>query len=153
MGDVIWVDDHAINFDSALQQACEEFAEKGGFAIHLDNRINSSNLTANEQVDLLQISREALSNINRHAQADHVHVTLTQNQQGLVTLRLQDDGVGLSENFDHRQHHGLKIMQERSNNLAGEFRIENVLPHGTAILVKFTPTLFVTPQSLPNEES
>lgn len=131
-------------FDDALQQACDEFANKGGFVIHLDNRLNSNNLTANEQVDLLQISREALSNINRHASAEHVHISLTQGQQGSVTLRVQDNGVGLDKNFDHRQHHGLKIMQERSNNLGGEFRIENVLPHGTAILVKFMPKSFAS---------
>ena len=93
-------------------------------------------------MDLLQISREALSNINRHARAEHVHISLTQGQQGSVTLRVQDNGVGLDKNFDQRQHHGLKIMQERSNNLGGEFRIENVLPHGTAILVKFMPKSF-----------
>lgn len=63
-------------FDDALQQACDEFANKGGFVIHLDNRLNSNNLTANEQVDLLQISREVLSNINRHARAEHVHISL-----------------------------------------------------------------------------
>lgn len=130
------------DFDTALDEASQEFSQKGGFSVHLDNRIVSSNLTANEQVDLLQITREALSNINRHANAQHANVTLTQNQQGYVTLRVQDDGVGLSHNFDHRQHHGLKIMQERSHNLGGDFRIDNVLPRGTAITVRFMPKLF-----------
>ncbi|MFW2178267.1 MULTISPECIES: histidine kinase [unclassified Moraxella] len=130
------------SFDTALAQACEEFAEKGNFKVNLDNRLMSLNLTASEQIDLLQISREALSNINRHAHASHVHVSLTQNQQGEVILRVQDDGVGLNPDFDHRQHHGLKIMQERSHNLGGDFHIDNVLPHGTAVAVKFLPTLF-----------
>nr|WP_315042312.1 histidine kinase [uncultured Moraxella sp.] len=131
------------DFDQALQQACDEFSQKGGFIIHLDNRLTSSNLTANEQVDLLQITREALSNINRHANAKNAHVSLSQSQIGAVTLRVQDDGQGLVQGFDQCQHHGLKIMQERSHNLDGEFAINNVLPHGTAILVKFMPKLFV----------
>lgn len=130
------------SFDTALAQACDEFSQKGGFAIHLDNRLMSINLTANEQVDLLQISREALSNINRHAQARHVHVSLSQSQHGQVTLRIQDDGIGLRRDFDGRQHHGLNIMQERSHNLDGKFHIDNVLPHGTAVTVKFLPKLF-----------
>lgn len=63
------------SFDSAIEQACTEFATKGNFKINLDNRILSQNLSANEQIDLLQIAREALSNIQRHADAKQVNIT------------------------------------------------------------------------------
>ena len=117
------------SFDTALAQAGDEFANKGGFAVHLDNRLMSINLTATEQVDLLQITREALSNINRHAQAKNAHISLSQNQQGVVSLHIQDDGVGLQPKDDGQRHYGMTIMQERSHSLGGECQINNVLPH------------------------
>lgn len=130
------------SFDTALAQAGDEFANKGGFAVHLDNRLMSINLTATEQVDLLQITREALSNINRHAQAKNAHISLSQNQQGVVSLHIQDDGVGLQPKDDGQHHYGMTIMQERSHSLGGECQINNVLPHGTAVRVQFLPQAF-----------
>lgn len=110
--------------------------------MHLDNRLMSINLTATEQVDLLQITREALSNINRHAQAKNAHISLSQNQQGVVSLHIQDDGVGLQPKDDGQHHYGMTIMQERSHSLGGECQINNVLPHGTAVRVQFLPQAF-----------
>ena len=55
------------NFDEALHDAASEFASKGGFNITVHNHIMTLNLSATEQIDLIQIAREALSNISRHA--------------------------------------------------------------------------------------
>lgn len=133
-------------FDNALASACDEFAVKGGFEVQLNNRVLSLNLTANEQIDLLQITREALSNIQRHAQASTVTVELFQKQtddgKQMMYLTVCDDGVGLNPNFDTRHHHGLSIMQERTHNLGGEFSIGNHQPTGTKVEVSFLPKFF-----------
>ena len=134
------------SFDSAIEQACTEFATKGDFKINLDNRILSQNLSANEQIDLLQIAREALSNIQRHADAKLVNITLYQHLDDEVGQRIHmqisDDGVGLPKHFDTQQHHGLKIMQERARNLGGKFQIKGNTPHGTVVQVSFLPKFY-----------
>lgn len=134
------------DFDTALTQACDEFAEKGGFSITLNNRVLNLNLTANEQVHLLQITREALSNIWRHANATEVIVemfgqTNTQGQQ-LIHLSILDNGKGLDLDFDNRHHHGLTIMKERTDRLSGHFSIQNSPTGGTIIKVSFLPKFF-----------
>ncbi len=133
------------DFDTALEQACDEFSQKGQFAIHLNNRVLSLNLTANEQIDLLQIAREALSNIHRHAHAKTVSVELSQkpsDQGQLIHLTISDDGIGLRDDFDKQHHHGLMIMQERTNSLGGVFEIRQNTPTGTTIHVCFLPKFF-----------
>ena len=134
------------SFDTAIAQACDEFAAKGDFDIVLDNRILSQNLSASEQIDLLQITREALSNIQRHAHAHKVSVILYQKMQAdngqKVYLEIADDGVGLSKAYDGQQHHGLKIMQERTRSLGGVFDIRQNTPKGTLVQICFLPQFF-----------
>lgn len=136
----------ADSFDSAIEQACNEFSTKGNFAISLDNRILSQNLSASEQIDLLQITREALSNIQRHAHAKQVSVALYQqldDEAGQhIYLQIIDDGVGLSRDVGSQQHHGLKIMQERAHSLDGEFLIKNNTPSGTIVQIHFVPKFY-----------
>jgi two-component system nitrate/nitrite sensor histidine kinase NarX len=124
--------------DQALDDTTREFAERGNFPVLLETEPLACNLTANEQIHLLQIVREALSNCARHSRAEHVWVHLRQLGEE-VELSIEDDGIGLSLEFDQRQHHGLNIMQERTRSLHGQFSITRREPHGTRIHLLFRP--------------
>lgn len=131
------------NFDEALNAAANEFANKGNFKVHLTNKILSSHLDANEQIHLLQIARECLSNVHRHAHANMVDIKLVYNQKtSEITLSVTDDGVGLNPDFDKSQHHGLIIMQERAKNLNGVLNIQEHKPKGTRVSINFIPSFF-----------
>ena len=131
------------NFDEALHEAASEFALKGGFIIKVNNDIMTLNLSAHEQIDLIQIAREALSNISRHAQAQNVEIHL-QYEEGdkNILMRIIDDGVGMSGSVDQTQHHGLMIMKERAHNIGGELIVTDNKPRGTIITVRFEPNFF-----------
>ena len=131
------------NFDEALHEAASEFALKGGFIIKVNNDIMTLNLSAHEQIDLIQIAREALSNISRHAQAQNVEIHL-QYEEGdkHILMRIIDDGVGMSGSVDQTQHHGLMIMKERAHNIGGELIVTDNKPRGTIITVRFEPKFF-----------
>lgn len=131
-------------FDDALNEAANEFATKGKFDIQLDNRVMTLNLSATEQVNMLQIVREALSNISRHAHADQVTIDIHYNDNSnCISMSIIDDGVGISGEVDQRQHHGLLIMQERAKHLGGKLDIFANDPHGTIVKVAFTPEFFL----------
>lgn len=131
------------NFDEALHEAANEFALKGKFDISVSNRIMTLNLSATEQIDLIQIAREALSNISRHAQADHVEIKLGYDDEDkYIVMSIADNGVGMSGTVDQTQHHGLMIMKERTHNLGGELIVSNNQPQGTIITAKFEPNFF-----------
>jgi signal transduction histidine kinase len=85
--------------------------------------------------ELLAITREALSNVARHAAADHATVRLDTGGEAL-TLEIRDDGRG----FDVRQaaergHHGIANIRARSEALGGTFAIESGPGGGTTIII------------------
>lgn len=45
--------------------------------------------------------------------------------------------MGLPKHIDEQQHHGLKIMQERTHSLGGEFDISQNTPKGTLVRIWF----------------
>ncbi|MCE6983468.1 nitrate/nitrite two-component system sensor histidine kinase, partial [Pseudomonas frederiksbergensis] len=79
-------------------------------------------LSASEQIHILQITREALSNCLRHAHAQNAWLQLRQYGE-TVCLSIEDDGRGFSGTHDLREHHGLNIMDERARSLRGQLQI------------------------------
>ena len=73
---------------------------------------------------MLQLTREALSNIARHAGASHVLVRLTGDDAW--RLEIADDGVG----FDvaaagDEGHHGIGNMRARAHAIGADLRVES----------------------------
>ena len=131
------------NFDEALHDAASEFASKGDFNITVHNHIMTLNLSATEQIDLIQIAREALSNISRHAKAQNVAIHLEyEDGDKYIVMSIIDDGVGMSGGVDQTQHHGLMIMKERAHNIGGELIVTDNEPRGTIVTVRFEPNFF-----------
>ena len=124
--------------DQALDDTAREFAGRGGFEVLLQLEPLAFALNANEQIHLLQIVREALSNCARHAHARHVRVHLGQNGER-IELLIEDDGCGIGQRSDPRLHHGLTIMQERARSLRGQLEVGSSQPHGTRIRLSFQP--------------
>jgi two-component system, NarL family, nitrate/nitrite sensor histidine kinase NarX len=124
--------------DQALDDTVREFAERGNFEVLLQVEPLAFSLDASEQIHLLQIVREALSNCARHANAQQVRVYLRQRNEQLELL-IEDDGCGIGQTSDPRQHHGLTIMQERARSLQGQLSVSAKIPHGTRIQLNFKP--------------
>lgn len=123
---------------AALEDTAREFSERGQFPVRLNVKALPFDLSASEQIHLLQIAREALSNCARHSGASHVWLTVQQVGPE-VEMLIEDDGCGVSGDFDQRQHHGLTIMLERARHLHGRLRIEPREPNGTRVQLYFAP--------------
>jgi len=120
----------------ALEATVEEFSERLGFAIDYHYRIHHINLSANEEIHLLQIVREALANIVKHAQADTASVYI-EAEQNKVCLSICDNGIGLPAEQDTTNHYGLVIMQDRAATLGGELTVNNQPTGGLQVQVTF----------------
>ena len=80
---------------------------------------------------LFRIAQESLTNVARHAHAQHVTISLTQDQEQIY-LQVRDDGRG----FDSAQQHaGLGIfgMHERAELLGGTVTIQSQPGQGTMV--------------------
>lgn len=88
---------------------------------------------------LFRIVQEAVSNIVRHAGASSVTIVL-QLSDGLVHLRIQDDGQGFdpahaSRDAVESQRLGLLGIRERAEMLGGQVQIESAPDKGTCLQV------------------
>jgi two-component system nitrate/nitrite sensor histidine kinase NarX len=122
----------------ALQQTVNEFAERGQLPIHLELALGGINLSPNEEIHLLQIVREALSNILKHAKAEQAWVSLQAQVNGKIRLQIEDNGIGIQKTAA-MHHYGMAIMEERARALHGTLEYLLRATGGTCVRLDFTP--------------
>lgn len=124
------------DFRSLLTSAVDEYASRSGLDIHLEANLSGCHLTPNQEIHTLQIVREALSNVVRHAQASQAWVSIVHSGAGEVAVSIEDDGIGIASP-DNTLHYGLSIMRERAQGLHGVIGIENRPAGGVRVSLRF----------------
>jgi len=81
---------------------------------------------------VLRVTQEALSNVDKHAGAGRVGLTLSY-MAGEVTLDVRDDGAGFTPGAEPGPGFGLPGMRRRVQRLAGTLHVESEPGGGTAI--------------------
>ncbi|MEX9251417.1 nitrate/nitrite two-component system sensor histidine kinase NarX [Pseudenterobacter timonensis] len=122
----------------ALEASCQEFSGRLGFPVRLDYQLPPRFVPSHQAIHLLQIAREALSNVLKHAEATAVTVTVTQ-QANQVKLIVTDNGRGVPENAERSNHYGLIIMRDRAQSLRGDCQVRRRKSGGTEVVVTFIP--------------
>ncbi len=78
-----------------------------------------------ETLQLIQLTREAMSNVARHANASKVIVNV-EDRRECLRLSIIDDGRGFDTSAGQRPgHHGLTNMHARAESLGGSLTIES----------------------------
>jgi signal transduction histidine kinase len=120
--------------DQALRQLVEEFAERTGIVAVAEIDPAAAAELANRAADLVQLTREALSNIGRHAGAPTCRVSLYP-EGGSYILEIEDDGHGFDPDNPAPVGHGLRNLRERAQALGGRAEIASVPTEGTLVRV------------------
>jgi len=93
-------------------------------------------LPADVTAQLLQLAREALSNVARHARAGHAEIHLMANERALE-LAIIDDGIGFDPAARRGPGHmGLGNMRTRAAELGGELLVESAVGRGSRVAVR-----------------
>lgn len=122
---------------AALRWYGQQFSERFTIAVVLDGDGFSNDLSPAVETALFRITQEALNNVVKHAQAQQVTITLTDEGAG-ARLVVADDGVGLGVNGNGRSTKhgwGQLIMSERAEAVGGHCRIESPSGQGTQVTV------------------
>jgi signal transduction histidine kinase len=125
--------------DRQLQEALvglgEEFEEKSGVTtvVDVDNSVAAE--LASRAGDVLQLAREALSNVGRHAKAATVRVSL-QRYEGDALLEIDDDGKGFDVSATRTEGQGLRNLRERAAGIGGQVDIQSTAGEGTTVRVR-----------------
>lgn len=94
-------------------------------------------LTGEEEREILNIVREALSNCVRHARASRATVSL-QARGTRIRLAIEDNGSGFDANHQRPSGYGLANMTARAKKLGGQLTIRSHVGRGTKILAEFS---------------
>jgi two-component system nitrate/nitrite sensor histidine kinase NarX len=84
------------------------------------------------------VIREALSNVEHHAQAQRVDISLDRGPDNGVRVRIDDDGRGIGDMTARPHHYGLAIMRDRAASLGGTLAVARREPAGTRVELAFT---------------
>ncbi|ELX8379104.1 nitrate/nitrite two-component system sensor histidine kinase NarX [Providencia vermicola] len=121
----------------SLENTINEFSQKMGFPVLLNYHLPAKSISPHQSIHIIQIIREALSNILKHAHANWAQVTLQQDS-GIVTISIEDNGEGIGPIPDKQNHYGLIIMRERALSLNGKCDIIPRAQGGTIVKVTFS---------------
>ena len=121
----------------ALRFLANGFAKRGGLSITVEGSA-VERLPNPIETALYRITQEALQNVQKHAQAQAVHVTLRRRSDAL-DCSIRDDGVGFNVDEvlkkDGQRGLGLIGMQERLSALGGTLEIHSGRGQGTSLVV------------------
>lgn len=98
------------------------------------DRAAANRLSPAQNLDLLNLVKEALSNSFRHAQATSVHVSLRQVKTG-IRLAVRDNGTGLRRPSATGQGQGLSSMATRARRLGGTLSVQSRPRKGTRVVL------------------
>jgi two-component system NarL family sensor kinase len=110
---------------AALHHLGQEYTLSSGTPVHFEASGCTDGLPDVANTVLFRLSQEALTNIERHAGASRIDISLL-GEEGGVTLRIQDDGAGFDADgiAEHpKRGIGLRNMMERMDAIGGRFDI------------------------------
>lgn len=130
------------NLIGALETTIDKFQRQTGIAAKLVADVDGAPFPREQQLQLLFIVQEALSNVRKHADATEVVVRLQDRND--FSLVIEDNGSG----FDLAQldgtgesHVGIHIMRERAQRIDAALAVSSVPGGGTSITLSLPQAL------------
>jgi len=126
------------DLSSELSILCTTYEQAGRLQVKLDvQRSAIEVLTNEEERELLNIIREALSNCARHAHATQAVVSI-RIRDTRVRVSIQDDGIGFAPAPGPSRGYGLTNMETRAKKLGGTLHVQSKVGKGTQVTAEFS---------------
>jgi signal transduction histidine kinase len=136
---------HELNFESFLnkgnyrsileqliQNQKETYQTQCEFVITPDETIET--ISALIKMNVYRIIQESLNNINKHANASMISLSLSIDE-GFLYLSIKDDGIGFKVS-KLKSGIGLKNMESRAESINGRIKISSEINKGTKVSLK-----------------
>ena len=130
-----------------LEQLLQRLAERSGVQVQARIDPAAAGLADARAATVLAIAREALRNVERHAGASRVTLTLApeapaQPMEGGAPapwlLALDDDGTGFDPGAERHGHYGLTGLHEQAEQLGAVLAIDSAPGQGCRLRLRFT---------------
>jgi signal transduction histidine kinase len=117
--------------DQAIKEMATEFGARSGVVTVVEVDADAAANLTSRATDLVQLVREALSNVGRHGAATTCRVSLRRGDHGFV-LEVDDDGRGFDVDLT-TWGMGLRNLEERVGSLGGTFDVQSTPGEGTTV--------------------
>lgn len=125
----------AFGLCEAISWQAREYEKRHGIHFDLNCLQDHVEIDKDLQTALFRIFQEAVTNILRHANASHVQVRLSHENEKLI-YAIGDDGVGITaKDIENPESLGLIGMKERVYPWGGQVNFESSLGKGTLIII------------------
>ena len=126
------------DLSSELFALCATYEQPGRLHVKLDLQRSAIDvLTKEEEREILNIVREAVSNCARHANATQAVVSIRM-REAKIRVSIHDDGIGFSTAVGRPRGYGLANMEARAKRLGGALRVQSKTGAGTQIIAEFS---------------
>ena len=129
------------DLNAALRNICETFRKDSGLGVSFEGNVEAD-LEPEKAVQVLHLTREALHNVRKHAEASEAKVKV-ENEEDHVNLTITDDGKGFPfagsmgmEELE-KQHIGPSSIKRRVRLLDGDLQIDSAPGNGARLQVRF----------------
>ncbi len=123
-----------IPLDEAIRHEAERFTQTTTIPCELSFQHDMAIPEAYYE-PILRIIAEALTNIERHAQATRATLNLS-TQDGEVCVEVRDNGIGFDGSKKGAGHYGLLGMQERARLVGGQLEVQSEAGKGTRLTLR-----------------
>ncbi|KVX00470.1 nitrate/nitrite two-component system sensor histidine kinase NarQ [Shewanella frigidimarina] len=127
------------NLSQAIEVMLDQLRHQTNINIQLNYKISAHLLEAKQHIHILQLIREATLNAIKHANPAHIVVDCQLTDNGMITISICDDGIGVTHIAERDQHFGIGIMHERANKLNGIVSFNSNQLGGTTVTLSFPP--------------
>ena len=128
----------------ALAKAIERFKDRTGLEVEFATDAAAARFGDERAEVLFRMTEEALRNIERHAQASKVRISLHSADGAHLALTIEDDGVGFDPSISRPGHFGLVGLREQAQLISAELKISSRAAGGTTLTLR----LRVSPEAL-----
>lgn len=118
----------------SLQTTIDKFRRQSGITVNFVASGDGAPLPYEQQLQIMFIVQEALSNIRKHAAASKVEIRLHDNQD--FSLSIHDNGCGFDADTllsKGDSHVGINIMRERAQRIQASFEVHSTPLQGTTV--------------------
>jgi len=126
----------ALGLKVAMQTYCAEFTRRTHLPVHFEADASLPAFPDTYNIALYRLLQEALTNVIKHAHASQVWVDLSM-EEDTVSLTVQDNGAGFSEEKSETSGIGLAGLRERITVAGGTLNISSAPKRGTVLSAQF----------------
>src|SRR4051794_25259249 len=121
---------------TALEDVCERFVHRG-MHVDIDAPADAFEVEPGTTAVVIRVLNEALTNVEKHAGAEHVDVSV-ERSSGWLELRVRDDGGGFDTGRppDGEGHLGLGLMRGRAEDAGGTIELTSTPGEGTCVSLR-----------------